>query len=188
MRIEIKAILTASFFYNFAAGLFGPIYAIYVENIGGDILTAGAASSLFSFVIGILVLLFGLLEDNKLNKKAMLIIGYLIIAFGNIGYLFVSNTAHLFIIQIVNGVGLAVIIPSLDGIYSKNIDRGKESSEWAYWEGGTRIIYAAAALAGGFIASAYGFNALFIIMAGCAFASSFACAAFINKKHFKTKR
>ena len=37
MHKAIKVLILASIFLNFSVGLFGPIYAIFVEKIGGDI-------------------------------------------------------------------------------------------------------------------------------------------------------
>ncbi len=184
MNTIIKMLLMSSIFYTFAAGLFGPIYAIYVQGIGGDLLAAGTAWAIFSFVTGILLLIFGFLEDHRLNKMLMLISGNIIIAFANIGYLFVSVPIQLFLIQVLSGIGLAITTPAWDALYSKNVNKKKESLEWAYWEGGTRIFYAAAALIGSFIASVYGFHMIFIIMALCSFASAgiYASLYFKNKK------
>ena len=43
MKRKLKILLMASALLMLAGGLFGPIYAVFVEQIGGDLLTAGGA-------------------------------------------------------------------------------------------------------------------------------------------------
>ena len=40
MRFEIKILTIMSFLYGAGAGLLAPIYALYVENIGGNMARA----------------------------------------------------------------------------------------------------------------------------------------------------
>ena len=48
MQRKLKILLFASALFMLAGGLFGPIYAVFVEEIGGDLLTAGGAYAAFS--------------------------------------------------------------------------------------------------------------------------------------------
>ena len=52
-----------SFLYGAGAGLLAPIYALYVENIGGNIVDAGIAWAIFSISMGVLLIVFGKLEN-----------------------------------------------------------------------------------------------------------------------------
>ncbi len=187
MKFEIKLLLFTSILFNFSLGLLGPIYAIFIEKIGGGILEASAASTTFSLVTGILILVFGRLEDQRLNKKLMIVVGYFIHAFGILGYLFVTEVMHIYFIQAFLGIGAAILTPAFDALYSTKADKGKESSEWSYWEGGVRIVVSVAALAGGIIATFYGFKTLFIFMSIFAFLSAFGSAFLLKKKDFRKK-
>ncbi|MCX6815926.1 MAG: MFS transporter [Candidatus Aenigmarchaeota archaeon] len=164
MRKEVSVLLMASIVANFGFGLFSPLYAIFVEHIGGDILSASGAWAIYTFFTGAIIIILGRLEDHKLNKRLMVFSGYFILAIGSLGYFFVETPIHLFVVQMIAGIGIAVIEPAWDGLFSIYLDRGRESFEWSLWSGGTRIALAVAALAGGIIVTLYGFRTMFILM------------------------
>ena len=166
MKRGLEVLLATSVVFNLGAGLFGPIYAFFVEKIGGDVVAAGSAISLFMLVTGLLILILGRLEDKLKfrNKELMVVIGYFILAFTVLGFVFIENIVHLYIAQAILGFGVAIINPSWNAIYTRMLDRGKEASEWSYWDGGTRIALAISAFLGGIIVKIYGFKVLFIIM------------------------
>ena len=53
-----RLLLITDGFYLLSGGLIGPIYALYVERVGGDLLDAGSTFglSIFSFVFSMLLL------------------------------------------------------------------------------------------------------------------------------------
>jgi MFS family permease len=181
MHKAIKILIGASIFFNFSAGLFGPIYAIFVERIGGDILTASTAWAAYSIVIGFLIMVFGKMED-RLNRRKMVILGYFMSAMGTSGYLFVSSPIHLYVVQIFLGIATAVLNPAWNAIFSTSLDKHRESSEWAYWEGAIRIDAGIAAVIGGAIATFFGFRTLFILMAATSFGGALISTLFLRKK------
>ncbi len=163
MRHGLKILISTSFTFNIAAGAFAPLYAIFVEKIGGGIFEASSVWATQAITIGILIFLLGRIED-KIDKRKALVLGYSLHFLGFIAYIFVQNVLQLFLLQIFFGIASAITIPAFDAFYSRSLDRGKESSEWGIWESGTRIIMALSAVAGGYIASTYGFRTLFIFM------------------------
>ena len=183
MHKAIKILISASILYNFAGGLFGPIYAIFVEKIGGDILTASSAIALYNIIMGILLLTFGKMED-KINKRNVVVLGYFLSAIGVTGYLFVSQPWHLFAVQIILSLGV-ITNPAWDAFFASSTDKKKESEEWGLWEGSIKINTGIAALVGGFVASVFGFRALFVLMSASAFASAFASTLLLRKKTWK---
>ena len=183
MHKVIKILISASLFYNFAGGLFGPIYAIFVEKIGGDILTASSAIALYNIIIGILILTFSRIED-RINKRNVVVLGYFLSAIGVTGYLFVSQPWHLFVVQTILSFG-AITNPAWDALFAASTDKRKESEEWGLWEGSIKINAGIAALIGGFIASFLGFRTLFVLMSASTFASAFASTLLLRKKTWK---
>jgi MFS family permease len=164
MKTILKILLLSSFLISFSAGLFGPIYAVFVEEIGGDLLTAGSAFAAFSIVSGILIYFLGKWEDKIKHKENILIISRFLTIFGTAGYLLIQTPIHLFAVQIVLGISAALITPAFDGLYSKNLTKGKYASQWGLWESMYSITVGVAAIIGGFVAQNYGFQTLFIIM------------------------
>lgn len=111
-------------------------------------------------------MIIGKFEDHlKIrHKEIMVCTGYFILAFAVLGLAFVKNVYHLYVVQGLLGIGVAIAGPSWNALYTKMIDHGREASEWAYWDGGTRIALAVSAIAGGFLVKIYGFKTLFGLM------------------------
>lgn len=164
MRKKLKILLTSSSLFMLAGGLFGPLYAVFVEDIGGDLLTAGSAYAAFSVAAGILIFLISRWEDRVKHQEKLIIAGYVLSCLGYLGYIFVQSPFQLFAIQIVFGVGEAIGTPAYDGLYSRFLDKGKFISEWGVWESLYYIIAGISAAIGGLLASLYGFRFLFIVM------------------------
>ncbi|MBI2110150.1 MFS transporter [Candidatus Woesearchaeota archaeon] len=149
--------------------MFGPIYAIFVEQIGGNILTAGWAWALYAISIGITVLIMGKVEDRIKKDELFVVLGFGLASFGFLGYLFISEPWHLFIVQTYLGVAWALGTPAFDSLYSKNLDHKKTDTEWADYEASVKITEGIAAFIGAGIAAAFGFKLLFMIMFAIAF-------------------
>jgi len=164
MKWKAKYLLISESLYEFAAGLFGPIYAIFVEKIGGDILTAGWAWAIFSIVTGITLYLMGRFEDRLRKDEWVVVIGFSLASLGILGYLFVSKPWHLFVVQAFLGFGWAFGTPALDATYSKNLEKKKMDSQWGVWEASIHIVDGISAFVGGAITFVFGFKALFLIM------------------------
>jgi len=164
MKKELKILLIASALTSLAGGLFGPIYAVFVQEIGGDLLTAGGAFSIFSIIAGVMIYFISQWEDRVKHQERLIVAGYALGSLGYLGYLFVQSPMHLFGVQVILGVATAVGTGAYDGVYSRNMDKGKFASEWGMWEAMYYIVVGISALAGGILADAYGFKALFMIM------------------------
>lgn len=164
MNRTLRILLLSNGFFLLAAGLFGPIYAIFVEDIGGDILAAGNAYAAFSISAGLLIFFISRWEDHIKHKEKLVIGGWALSCVGYLGYMFVSTPWHLALVQVVFGIGTAICTPAYDGMYSGNLDKGRFASEWGMWESMYYIITAIASVVGAYIASCFGFSALFAVM------------------------
>lgn len=184
MKHVLFILYTTSWLSWFAAGLLGPIYAIFVENIGGDILDAGIAWATFSIVMGVLTLIIGRFENKKFDRRKSVVLGYFILTMAMIGYLFVENPTTLLVVQAIIGIGAAINYPAWDTLFSHAVEKDKETTEWAGQEGGIQIIAGCAALAGSFVANKYGFATLFVVMS-CVQAVGFFVSLHLLAKHHK---
>ena len=75
MHRQLKVFLASNSFFVFAMGMFGPIYAIFVQEIGGDILTAGSAWAIFMITSGIGIFIMGKIVDRIQKEKPILMLG-----------------------------------------------------------------------------------------------------------------
>ncbi len=164
MKFNLKILLWSSFFINLAVGLFGPIYAVFVEQIGGTLFITGSAAAVFSITSGVLIFFISKWEDKIKHQENLLIFGRFLTIIGVGGYLLVNSPWHLFLVEIILGFAVAFESPAFDSLYSKNLQKGKFASQWGMWESMYAITTGVAAFVGGFLAQEYGFRILFIIM------------------------
>ena len=165
MKNGIKILLASDSLINLGLGLIGPIYAIFVAQIGGDILDASWAYFAYMFTSGFLMYILSFWEDRIKHKEKLVTIGYLITAFGCLGYLFVNDQISLLVVQVILGIAAAILSPAFDAIFSHYTEEEKEASNWGAWEALGFITTAFSALIGGYIAEFYGFKVVFILMA-----------------------
>jgi len=149
--------------------LFVPIYAIFVEQIGGTVETAGFAYALFCFAAGILIIILSKWEDKVKHRGKLLALGALLNCFAFVYYFFITSIAELFVAQFLLGLAAAIYLPTHDAMYSEHLDKGKFASEWGDWEAVNYFMTAIAAALGGILVSLYSFRLIFIIMACLSF-------------------
>lgn len=159
-----RIILTLTIVYNGSIALLAPIYAIFVEKIGGGILDAAGTYALFTIVYGILMIFIGKLTDKVQKKEYFMAAGFFFSAIGFAGYLVAKNIIHLLITQIILGIAFAVITPASDALYTSHLDKDKYASQWGIWETTWYVTEGVCAFIGGIIAKYIGFHALFISM------------------------
>lgn len=165
MRKRAAILLRTSLLSTFAVSLFGPYYALFIKDIGGDILDTGVAYALFAITNGVFILLFGRSKFFSKHLRTMVIAGYCLLTVAEMGYLFVQNPMQLFIVQFLIGIGNGILEPSWDGLYSAKLQEKSASRQWASWSGSQYIIVGLAALIGGAILATQSFLVLFAVMA-----------------------
>lgn len=161
----LRILLITNSLILLAGAMLGPIQAIFVGMVGGDLMEAGIASGIFSFVAGITVLLSGRFTDKLKEPELVVVVGYMIMAAGFLSYLFVNSVFLLFLAQVIIGFGDAIYNPAFDALYSKHLDSSKAGSQWGIWEATNYFTAAIGAVIGGIIAKNFGFTPVFISMA-----------------------
>jgi len=147
-----------------ADAMLGPIYALFVEDIGGDLLDASLTGATFALAAGITVLITGRLSDRVGEPEIVVAFGYVLIGLGYVLYLFVDSILFLLAVQVVIGLGQATYSPSFDALYSRHLDGHKEGTEWGMWEAMNYFSIAIGAAAGGLVVRFFGFHTLFLCM------------------------
>ena len=155
-----------------ASAMLAPIYAIFVEKIGGDLLDASYASALYSLISGLGVYVMAKYSNKIKEKELVVVAGYIIIAIGFLAYLFVQNVWNLLFVQIIIGLGVALYSPPWDTIYSEHLSKTNETTQWGAWESVNHFTVALGSFIGGLVVSFFGFNALFILMSTLSLASA----------------
>lgn len=164
MHKQLKIFLVSNSFFVLATGMLGPIYALFVKEIGGDILDAGFSWSIFMIISGAGMLVMGKIVDSLKKEKPMMILGYSLQSLGFLGYFFVSNKIQLYLLQILMGISITVQHPVFNSFYTRHLEKGKVAFQWAAWEGTYFITTGIAALIGAFLVKIFGFRTMFLIM------------------------
>ena len=159
-----KILLIASSLWFFGEGLFGPLFAVFSEKIGGDVLDITWALSLYLVLTGILYILFGKLLRNSKYKEYALIIGYLLNTIFTFCYIFVENSTQLLLLQVGLAIAEALSTPIWDSLFAKYLDNSDDAFFWGIAGGHSQLISGIALAIGGLIIYNFSFNLLFIIM------------------------
>ena len=186
MHKNIKLLLLTSILIHSGANLLAPIYAIFIKEIGGDLIDAGIAIGIYALLKGVFYFLFGRIKEDLFSKKIMMFIGYSVMGIGYLAYIFAAKPLDVFLIQIIISLGETVINPSWSAIIATSLEKGKERHLYANFFGYRSIFEGVAAIFGGLFAMEFGFNVLFGIMAGFAIASGI-LSLFVEEKPIKTE-
>ena len=159
-----KILLIASSLWYFGEGLFGPLFAIYAEKIGGNLLDITWAWAIYLIATGLFYAIVGKLFTHSKFKKHLMVFGYGLNALLTFCYIFVHNTEELFILQIGLGIAEAVSTPIWDSLFASNLDDAENTFHWSLATGHTHFVSGIAIAIGGLIANYVSFHALFITM------------------------
>jgi len=155
-----------------AGAMFGPIYALFVDEIGGDLLDASIAWGVFAVAAGITTFISGHFSDKVKESELLVVAGYAVMGVGFFGYLLVDSIAMLFAVEAVIGIGEATYSPPFDAVYSKHLDGHRSGKQWGAWESMYYFVATGGAVAGGWLATRFGFDTLFMIMGLLCFISA----------------
>jgi MFS family permease len=159
----IKALLFADIIWFFGEGMLGPLFAIFAERIGGDILEITGAWATYLIVSGILIVVVGKISD-KVNKRKLVFYGYILNAILTFGYLLVDTPFKLLIVQAGLGLAAALATPTWNAFYSEHEAKTKDGTEWGLADGISQLFTGIAIILGGFIVVNFSFTTLFVTM------------------------
>jgi MFS family permease len=170
MRINhtVRTLITSDFLINSGFSLFGPVFAIFVTGqiAGGTVETVGFAAAITQIVKSVLqVPVARYLDRNhgEYDDFYSLVTGSLLVATVPFLYLAAEMPAHLYIIQVISGTGLALAVPPWYAIFTRHIDAMKENVEWSLESIAIGISGAGAAALSGIMVTTFGFDSVFII-------------------------
>jgi len=161
---KIKILLIGSNIWYLGEGMLGPLFAVFAERIGGDILSISWAWAVYLIITGFFYIIVGKISDEKVNKEKLMIAGYGLNAFFTFCYLTVSSPIHLFFVTAGLGVSTALASPTWSSLYSKYEDKEKSGYIWGLAGGWAQIVAGLAVIIGGLIINYFSFTTLFITM------------------------
>jgi len=163
---RIRYLLFANYLNLFAFAFFTPLYALFVTGLGAGPKTVGISAGVAAYATALMILFFGRWENSQKHKEKLIVLGYFWLSAGAVGYMLIHHIWQLYLVQIFNAIGVGIITPALRATYAQWEDKGKETQQWAFWEGGNRIFVATGSILGGFLLTAMGnFKGLFALIA-----------------------
>src|SRR5690606_35329551 len=116
--------------WYFGEGMLGPLFAVFSERVGGDILDISTAWAAYLIVSGVLTIVVGWIADRTKATAKIMIVGYFLNAAFTFAYLLVDSHAKLLIVQAGLGVASALATPTWDALYSQHVNPKRKSLTW----------------------------------------------------------
>ncbi len=177
-------------------GLISPVFGLFVINNiqDADIFSVGLSVGVYLIIKSIVQLPVAVLLDKKQNEKTsfyVLVSSLMLAGFSAVAYCAVDTVTGLYIVSALQGFSFGLYTPSWSVMFSKHLDSGHCSLDWSLDSATIGIASGAAAIFGGFIASAFGFTSIFIVASLLSFVGAFALLTvprliFPNKTQSKT--
>ena len=161
----IKYLIYSDLIFYTGWGLISPIFSIFLlQNIvGAGTLVVGIAAAINLIVRSLVRVPFGMYADKsqKISFNLMFL-GLLLTSLVPLGYMYSTQAWHIYILQAIYGIVIAMSTSGWTSIFSKHMDHGKESTEWGIDAVAVGIGPGIAAAAGGAVAQLFGYPALFV--------------------------
>lgn len=171
MNVIIQALIFSSFIFEAGFGLIVPIFAVFITDqiVGGSVAVAGYAAGVYWILKAILqipVAKFLDAHDGEIDDFWALCAGHVLMGLAVFLYIYARTPIHIYLLQALLSLGGALAVPSWYAMFLRHVDRRKEGFEWSV---NSSLSYGlgtgGAGALGGFLASRYGFNFIFITAA-----------------------
>jgi MFS family permease len=172
---SLRAMLVVSALYMFAFGMFSPLYAIFVEKVGGNVAVASNAWAVFMLVAGLMTFITGRWENDSRQTVIGLAWSQFIVGAAYLIYYLADGVAWLYVAQVLLGLGASFFWPAFHSLYGKHVDKRNQAKQWSIYDALAYLLPAGAAVLGGWLVDNYGFGLMFLVMA----AMSLLCGIYI---------
>jgi len=167
MNKIIKVLILSDIALVSGFGFVSPIFAIFLTDRiqGGNIEVVGYAAAIYWMVKSITVIPFGRYLDKNHGEKDdlwFIVIGNLLATLVVIGYIFSSLPWHIYTLQAIYAISMAMNMPAYAAMFTRHIDKGNEASDWGIRSCFVGFGAGIAGALGGIIANRFGFNTLFV--------------------------
>ncbi len=174
MHKILRALILSDLFILGGLGLVQPIFAVFMlDNIlGTTVMAIGIATTVQLVVKAVFQVLVGKWTDEEQGNRrelAALIVGSVMMSLVPIGYVFSHTLSHIYVLQVVYGLGSALAYPGWVVVFMRYTRSDKAGYEWGIYNTTVSLGTAVAAGLGAYIAELYGFDFLFILVSTLSF-------------------
>ena len=150
------------------AGLISPIMSIFViDHIeGADLMTIGIMTAIYWVVRSLLEIpIAAHIEKtaDETDDMHALVLGMIIVSLASFALIFVKTVPQLYLYQVVTAIGFSFYGAAWAGIFSRHLDKGKESVSWSMDHTTVNIATAIFGFLGSVIAKNSGFTGVFVL-------------------------
>lgn len=165
----VKYLVLSDLFFWTGWGLINPIFALFiVQKIeGGSAFVVGLAAAIYWILKSALRVPVGMFLDKCSGEKDdyfFLVLGLFIASIVSFGFIFAQKTWHIYFLQSVYAVGMALTLSGWQAIFTRHIDKGKEATEWGLDATGLGFGVGIAGAIGGWLVTSFGFEVLFLLV------------------------
>lgn len=165
----VRILIQTDLIFFSAFGLIIPIFAIFITQQikGGDVKVVGFAAATYWILKSILQIPIGRFLDKLKGERDdlyFLITGYLLTAIVPFGYIFSFLPWHIYALQAIYAIGMAMAVPAWAAIFTRHIDKGKEAFEWSLENSALSFGIGITGAIGGILVSKFGFDLVFAMV------------------------
>jgi len=178
----IKFLIVSDFFLSSAWGFLTPIFAIFIlkDIVAGDIVKgveiAGFSSLIYWVTKSFLQIPVGQYLDRIHGEKDdfwFMVLGLFLAGLAPFGFLISSLPWHIYAFQALHALGMALLVPSWNAIFTRHIDKERVAFGWGMDSTCMGLGAGITAGIGGIIAATFGFEIVLILVGVFTMISSF---------------
>ena len=129
-------LIKADFWFFSALGLVAPIFAVFLTSKlkDGNIEVAGFAIAIYWIVKSIFEIPVAKFLDKRKGERddlVFLVVGYFIVGLIHFAYTQATLSWHIYILESLYAIAMAIAMPGWSAIFTRHIDKGKEGFDWS---------------------------------------------------------
>lgn len=174
----IKYLVLSDLLFWAGWGLITPIFSIFIiEKIdGGTIFVAGMAAAVYWTLRSAFRIPIGMFLDRHPAERddyLFLTAGLFIAALTPLAFIFAKVPWHIYVIQAVHALAMAISLSGWSAIFTRHIDKGKEATEWGLDATSVGVGMGISGALGGWAATQFGFQIVFASVSSLGLVSVF---------------
>ncbi|MCK5044177.1 MFS transporter [Candidatus Parcubacteria bacterium] len=174
----IKYLVLSDLLFWAGWGLITPIFSIFIiEKIdGGTIFVAGMAAAVYWILRSAFRIPIGIFLDRHPAERddyLFLTAGLFIAALTPLAFIFAKVPWHIYVIQAVHALAMAISLSGWSAIFTRHIDKGKEATEWGLDATSVGVGMGISGALGGWAATQFGFQVVFASVSSLGLVSVF---------------
>ena len=137
-----------------------PVVPQYADSVGTPLALVGVAVGMFSYVTAVAMVPFGLLSD-RVGRRLLLVVGLVLYTVAPLLYLWADGPLLLIVVRGIHGLASAAFIPAANAIVVDMAPPQRRGEALGWFTGATMMGFIVGPVTGGFLLSAFGFDAVF---------------------------